>query len=392
MSLGKRIIFFAILFIIVITACEVMAWAAIRLYFPQYVIARRLLMGDQSQYYTRAQATIGQAYLLYVPAPNYTDNQGIMQHNEDGYRGKWVPLQRSQGKPRILFLGGSTTYGSAIKDPAKTYPAQIRDLLKNQRPEGVEDIEVINAGLTWGTSAELLTHYQFKYRYYRPDLVVIHTGLNDAQANVSGFYHPDYSHWRHQMLNLGPLRPRAKWLMYSHTASLIILNLFYNEIIDGNHFVSYRPPLIQWNGKVRSPKVKQAVIGGPTVPAWYDTVKYDPLAPQKIPDGELAFSNNLRTLVREIQHDGAKILFVLARPNPNPNPHGYFSVEMLEQIYRHEHLMKQMSSEYQFPVAPFPAGVVSKENWVDDCHITGEGASEKAVHILPYIRQILWPE
>ena len=111
-------------------------------------------------------------------------------------------------------------------------------------------------------------------------------------------------------------------------------------------------------------------------------------------NGELAFSNNLRTLVREIQHDGAKILFVLTRPNlnPNPNPYMYFSVEMLEQIYRHEHLLKQMSSEYQIPVTPFPAGVVSKENWVGDCHITGEGASEKAVHILLYIRQILWPE
>jgi len=180
--------------------------------------------------------------------------------------------------------------------------------------------------------------------------------------------------------------------MYSYTASLIILNLFYNDIINGNHFVSYQTPLIRWNDKVEPYEEKMSVDGGPTVPDWYGTVKYDPLAPQKIPDKELAFNNNIQTLVREIQHDGAKILLVLTRPNPYPNPFYYFSAEMLEQIYRHEHLLKQMSSEYQIPVAPFPAEVVSKENWVDDCHIIGEGASEKAVHIVPYIRQILWPE
>ena len=66
---------------------------------------------------------VGQPYLTYVPAPNY--KQGLNYHNEQGYRGKAVSMERRPGVARVLCLGGSTTYGDGVEDSNATYPAQL---------------------------------------------------------------------------------------------------------------------------------------------------------------------------------------------------------------------------------------------------------------------------
>jgi hypothetical protein len=68
-------------------------------------------------------------YLGYVPYPGYK-NHGIVQHNEDSYRGNKVPLQKGK-KIRVLCLGGSTTYGHGVAYPHETFPAQLEILLTN---------------------------------------------------------------------------------------------------------------------------------------------------------------------------------------------------------------------------------------------------------------------
>lgn len=393
MSPAKRLVFWLILIGFVAAMGEGMAWAVVALWKPHYDIVRRILAGDESRVIVHAQNTVGQAYLLYIAAPGYVDAKGVVQHNEDGYRGARVPLSRTPGVARILFLGGSTTYDWQVDHPDSTYPARIGQMLRAYRPPGIRDVEVINGGLPWGTSAEQLTHYLFKYRYYRPDLVVLDTGGNDAQANIIPAYHPDYSHWRQPIRNLEPLRARARWLMHSRLVSLFVVNLFFSEYLDGQHFINTRTPAAGWYDRLSAPNGQDIFVQRKEKPAWYNRVVYDPGEPQAIPDDDLAFTRNIRTLIREIRVDQGRVLLIPFRENPQGSPYGYFYTEsFLKQVYRHEAALRRIAGEENVAFAPFPGDIISKENWADDCHLNNAGAREKAAHFLPYVRGVLWPE
>ncbi|MCB4757686.1 MAG: hypothetical protein LHV69_11770, partial [Elusimicrobia bacterium] len=88
------------------------------------------------------QRVIDQAYLLYIPTPNYRP----AGHNAHGYRGKIVPLERAPRVKRVLCLGGSTTYGWGVDDANKTYPALLEELI-NAEGDKRRKVEVINAGV-----------------------------------------------------------------------------------------------------------------------------------------------------------------------------------------------------------------------------------------------------
>ena len=177
-------------------------------------------------------------YLNYFPTPGFSID-GVQQHNIQGYRGPAVNVYRPENAVRILFLGGSTTYSYGVNNPDSTLPEQVRSFLPLKCPDRYDQrLEVINAGLPGGTSAELLTHYLFKYRYYNPDIVVIHTGGNDAIGNALGSpYQPDLSHFRKTFVNPDPPPKVVRWLLYSRTMSVFIIKLFYPEYTNHNeHF------------------------------------------------------------------------------------------------------------------------------------------------------------
>ncbi|MDH5510093.1 MAG: SGNH/GDSL hydrolase family protein [Nitrospinota bacterium] len=120
----------------------------------------------------------------YVPNPT----SGIV--NQYGFR--WGGGEK-KSKNRILCIGGSTTWGQGVDDIQSTYPAHMENYL---RARGY-DVDTINAGLQYYSSAEDLTTLLFAGLYQHPDIVIIYTGVNDVEAIMSpnGFA-VDYSHWR----------------------------------------------------------------------------------------------------------------------------------------------------------------------------------------------------
>ena len=95
-----------------------------------------------------------------------------------GLRGDKVKVRRAPGTLRLLFLGGSTTYGVFNADDA-TFPFLTANILKEKMP-GVS-VEAINAGhcgLTSSGEARTLE----KMLYLRPDIAVVMTGYNDSAA------------------------------------------------------------------------------------------------------------------------------------------------------------------------------------------------------------------
>ena len=362
LSRGKKLFFLSIMVVLPFVLAEMLAR---RVMPPDIAVGRDILLGREEAQLVRMQKTIAQPYLLYTSAPNYRDPEFGLQHNEDGYRGLATPMDRRPGVYRILCLGGSTTYGTGVGRWEDAYPAVLERLLREDLPDGYHDVEVINGGLTWGTSAEMLTHYHFKYHYYRPDLVIINEGLNDAEGYTLPYYHPDNSNWRQPMLNLRPLPPGWRWLALSRLASAAILNVFYQDQLRGGEFV---------------------IRDGAVPPApWFKPGGQLARKRRKIPREQLSFLHNVETLIRSVLADGAQVLLVPSRANPK----GYRGKEFeLSQILRHERIFVDLARKYSLSLAPFPASIISPGNWTDHCHLNASGEREKARHVAEFVKPI----
>lgn len=366
---GKKYLFSVMILVGIVMVCELVSWMFLVKFFPNHEIVRQVLLGNNTEQIKHAMNSMGQAYLLYIPSPGFTRG-GVIQHNQDGYRGPAIPRGRSSGKLRVLFLGGSTTYGMGVERPEEAYPAVVGQILEQRLEDRFDGVEVINGGVMFGTTAEIMTHYLFKYRYYRPDIIVINTGGNDAMGSAMKTYHPDYSHWRKPLPMALALSPSVRWIMHSRTLAFIAIRMFYANLTKSAYFYheeDIQPPA-----------------------AWYVKTANDADENNQIPEEDLAFKRNLSTIIREVKADGVKVLLVPFRVNPNPNSLGY-EEEAHDDIVRNEGILKQLARDHDVNFAPFPAQVISPEDWVDSCHLNVAGARDKAHHVVEYLLPIINP-
>jgi len=360
----KKLAFGCLTFWFFFLLCEILCAVLWMMRFPTLEAIRQQMMGSGSAVALQHNA-IEQPYLSYIPAPGYT-NQFGQQHNEQGYRGPAVPMRRKPNTVRVLCMGGSTTYGWLVEKADETWPAHLQRLLEAQKPAGCGAVEVINAGLPQGTTAEIYTHYAFKFHYYQPDLVILNTGGNDALPVNGPVYQPDYSHWRRQLHNVEPLPPQSRWMMHSRLLSTFVIVLFRYEYISGNSHT--------WE------------LGHTPATTWYPELDARQGAKRPIPDDELAFKQNLDDVLDMIQDDGHKAVLVAFRLTANSTQPDEFK----SLVDRNERVLKAVAEARRLPFAPFPEACITPGNWMDDCHLNGPGSKEKAEHILPYAMQALW--
>ncbi|MFC1665518.1 GDSL-type esterase/lipase family protein, partial [Pseudomonadota bacterium] len=224
--------------------------------------------------------------------------------------------------------------------------------LKIDRPDGVKGIEVINGGLPLGSTAELVTHYLYKYRYYRPDIVIINTGGNDAYPRILDNFHPDYSHWKQPMNVPRPASNFGQILFSSRLAALLTIPIFYD---------------------IRSVDYTVKRVGSEPPVQWYDRG-----------DREvgIAFRSNLETLVREIKADGAKVYLMPFRMRPK----NAYPPELRVAILDNERILKQTATKFAVDIIPFPEEIISPMNWRDNCHLNAAGSLQKAQQISLKVR------
>lgn len=345
----------------VIALAEIYAHATI-VRNSQYSVAREILKGDTlGVHLDRRFNVIGYPYLLYICTPN----NAAKGHNRFGYRGPEVPMDRRPGVPRVLFLGGSTTYGWSV-DSDESYPARCGEILAEKLKDRFKEIEIVNGGLPFGTTAEILTHYHFKYHYLRPDIVVINAGGNDAQICPGPFYQPDYSHGSRAIIDLKPLPDRCRWIMKSNIASLFMLECFEVQNL-GVHFIP------EQNGR------------RPPTGAWYEPGGKPLGYNEAMADRDWGFLHNMRTLLNEIDEDGAKVVLLPFRPSPPTQ----FNAAIQGFIDREEVAVKALAQERGYAFAPFPDTTITPGNWVDNCHLNAAGELEKAKHVAEHIVPLL---
>jgi len=270
---------------------------------------------------------------------------------------------------RVLCLGGSTTYGWGVAHAAEAYPARLEAILGRELPSGVNGVEVINGGLPYGTSAEMLTHYLFKFHYFRPDLVILEAGGNDADALTRLWYQPDYSHWRQAPCVAPSLPPWTRWMMRSRLVSFGYILAVHGALHEG------LGPLIRPGD-------------GPPSARWYPEAGPVPPGERRVPPEDLALAHNLDVLVREAQADGARVLLVPFRPAPGNT----YPALTQRAVATNEEVMRAYASDRDLVMTPFPAAVITAANWVDNCHLNAAGEGEKAEHIAGFARRLLWPE
>ena len=103
---------------------------------------------------------------------------------EDSPWVKRVPRVKPPGTFRIISLGGSVTFGWPYeKTPEVAYPMVLERLLNQSPPPGIKRFEVINAGVAAFSSYQGLEYFKLRLRRYKPDLVTICFGNNDAENN-----------------------------------------------------------------------------------------------------------------------------------------------------------------------------------------------------------------
>lgn len=118
-------------------------------------------------------------YCAYSPRPGY-DKKLDKSVNRFGFIStpEIESVEKTPGKFRIAFLGGSSTAGTGtILSDKDTWPYRTWLALKKTFPGA--DIEFINAGVNGFTSFESLGRLWSYVRFFSPDIVVDYDGWNE---------------------------------------------------------------------------------------------------------------------------------------------------------------------------------------------------------------------
>jgi hypothetical protein len=292
--------------------------------------------------------------LNYMPTPGYT-LYGVEQHNRDGYRGEYVPLEKGN-KLRILFLGGSTTYGSVVKMPYQTYPAQtgaiLDSLLKNNensKGNKYTGVEVINAGMEGDYACDELNLYIHKFRYYKPDIVVWHTCGNDAEIDYNeSNYSPD-------MVNI---RSPEMYQAYRYMVPSVFYKSWFFSYVAIRFFL--------WEAfNHDQPKMMSSL---PIYTPWYS---------EKISKTQGGFKPTVSIGLNVMKEDSVRVVLLPFPVNMN-HPTAYDRPLYLENLKDYNTWLYEQSKKENVTWCNYQYTDIDSAHWVDDCHLWAAGEKQKA--------------
>ena len=110
--------------------------------------------------------------------------KGIGVHyeiNKNGYRGEYFSPQKPPGVLRIMVYGGSMVFDLRAPE-GESWPQMIQ---KGLRKNGINDVEVINAGIPGHTSLDSVGRLFTEGFAFKPDFVLICNGWNDLKYFLS---------------------------------------------------------------------------------------------------------------------------------------------------------------------------------------------------------------
>jgi len=143
------------------------------------------------------------------------------------FRGRAVPIEHPAETHRVLCIGSSSTWGHSLPEGSGlAWPAQLERHLNSSDEVGA--VQVINGAIRGTTSGRMLFFLEEVLLQWRPDVIVVNFGFNDAsnlsilddRATLLWFAEDDYHH--------GPLR-RFDTLWTRWEGELLLRRLFNAE-------------------------------------------------------------------------------------------------------------------------------------------------------------------
>ncbi len=315
---------------------------------------------------------VSQPFLNYINTPGLHDSRGNFEVNKMGIRyPREIELTKPEQTLRILFLGGSTTFGEIELDH-DAFPGMVEKILRTEflpAQDKYTDIECLNGGVHGLTSAEILNHYQFKYQYIQPDIVVIHTGVNDAFAYAQIYgstYQPDYHNSRRVYYDpqLPTCFERKLFLSKAYALYFIKSRLkhFLKNTLEDNIFY------LHTNDKI-----------------WFEPGN------SAITDTTFnAFYNNMKTLVSVANRRGADVLFVPEVIDTTKMP-AELGLKLLEGLELNKGMINKIVASHQNTfVRLLPEHKFSKDHFMltDGIHTNEKGEELKARSISDFLKEL----
>jgi lysophospholipase L1-like esterase len=290
-------------------------------------------------------------YLNYVANPDVILKDGVRPHHAIGIRDPgFDPTEKREGTLRVVALGGSTTYGLFTERGDQVWPSLV-GLGLGQTLGGT--VEVVNAGLPNYTTNEIIGMAALWLPEFQPDLVLVHTGLNDAFAAAypeeGG---PDARYFRHAWTHAELPGAVAAVLRVSRLARLVAAGpLRARGFMAGDMTASIQYALPPEDERRRN---LDAATG-----------RY--------------YRRNLETIAVLVRRAGALPVFVEMPLNPafetGDNP--YFHA-ISQAVVRNNGIMREVGGRLELPVVPLYEEMRDPRAYIDAAHTNPRGMMQKA--------------
>jgi hypothetical protein len=370
--MARKVLLFITAFALVLIASLLLAEAIVRLVVFRDDSVYQSIYEALTHPYSQP-AYIPQAYLNYINHPGLKNGRGEKAVNQMGLRyTKEVSVLKPDSTFRILFIGGSTTFGD-VDDTFDMFPAllekQLKDSIRIINP-AFKQIECLNAGVHALCSAEILTHYLFKYQYLEPDLIVVHTGVNDAFAYCGinhSKYQPDYHNWRRSFKGLKNISSTERKLFRSKLFALFYIRWQFSDYLETslekNGFYHFTNDYLWFD------------IGSDSIPKRYN-----------------AFYQNIQHLILAAKQNGHPVLLMpdVIDSTRMPAP---FNEKLPEGLRIHKSYLQELAAIHGVHIVllneqDFPSKLFECAG-EDGIHANAEGEKIKARYLEPVIKQII---
>lgn len=134
----------------------------------------------------RQQAKYGTAFSYYhfeedpesgLRIPVASETLGPIRINSRGFRGEEIADPKPEGRLRVGFLGGSTTFCAEVSSDAATWPALVVDALQEAYPE--REFDFVNAGAGGYSTEQSSLNLAHRVGPLEPDVLVVYHATND---------------------------------------------------------------------------------------------------------------------------------------------------------------------------------------------------------------------
>ncbi len=260
-----------------------------------------------------------------------------------------------------MALGASTTYGYYFEDASRVWPALLE---KRLRAETGADVEVLNVSVPSHTTYELIGMAAMWVPEFRPDVVLLHAGLNDAFAvgypDEGGPDNRTFRHaWTHRPVPAA-LRGLMRASYLARVVGMVTLARGGRDLGDMSLAMQYPPP-----SKARIAENASRATG-----------RY--------------FRRNVETIIALIRRAGAQPVLINMPLNPQrERGQGVYYDAVSEAVRRNNRIQEEIAGREGILLIDLYSRMRDPAVYLDAVHVDDRGMEQKSRLVSEAIRPVI---